>query len=168
MDEGQEQLRDHVLNQIREIYSYEYYNSTISHHFFLRTAPIELQRSIESLLIWNDDNNLRNLLRRQLGGSSWIIISDVYHEIYLMRPEIDFIDTNKAHYDGILKRSKLLTLRSLSYLEGTPATFVAVTSQVNYTTHVGSTIIIDFNNELYIMLSSTMTTITTITATITT
>ena len=143
-----EAQQERVLDMIRETYPREYYNSTISHHFFLRMVPIELQKSIQNL-IWKDE--ILRFVRSKLPKHTRIV-PDVYHEIYFMRPEIDFIDSNKAHYDGILKMlppTRLLTLRSLTYLQGNPATFVAMTSMVNYTTDVGSSIIIDFNRELH-------------------
>jgi hypothetical protein len=66
------------------------------------------------------------------------VIPDVYHEIYLMRPEFDLVDHDKIHLDGILKLPGLCTLRVLTYLSGDSATLVALTSQRNYTAHSGT------------------------------
>jgi hypothetical protein len=66
-----------------------------------------------------------------------------------MRPEFDLVDQHKVHYDGILKLPGICTLRSLTYLPGTPATLVALTSHHNYTTLPGTSIVVDFNRELH-------------------
>lgn len=142
-----------ALELIRQTYPSAYSNSAISHHFFVRLAPKALQTSI-SKFVWTSELiqaiavPSHHRFPQQL-AQRCRIVPDVYHEIYLMRPETDFLDEHKAHYDGILKIPGLCTLRSLTYLEGRPATFVAATSGLNYTTYSGSTIILDFNRELH-------------------
>jgi hypothetical protein len=146
---------DETLTLIQQSYPYAYYNSTISHHYFVRMAPRALQIAI-SKLVWTADI-LRSVISciadnrtTALFGTAKRsrIVRDVYDEICLMRPEVDFVDEYKSHYDGILKVPGLLTLRSLTYLQGGQATLVAATSGRNYTTDSGSTIILDFNREL--------------------
>jgi hypothetical protein len=146
--------RQEALELIRGTYPSAYSDSAMSHHFFVRLAPPALQASI-SKFVWTSES-IQSLAVlpshgrcRQQMGQRHRIVPDVYHEIYLMRHEADFLDEHKAHYDGILKIPGLHTLRSLTYLEGRPATFVAATSGLNYTTHAGSTIVIDFNRELH-------------------
>jgi hypothetical protein len=132
-----------TLDLIRETYS-AYYNSTISHHFFVRLAPSTLQHEL-SKFVWNDD--ALKAVRSQFPAGAFVV-PDVYHEIYVMRPEIDFLDADKKHFDGP-KVPGLTTLRSLIYLEGPRARFVAETSGRNYTTDEGSTIVLDFYRELH-------------------
>ena len=131
-----------ALDLIRETYNYD--NSNISHHFFVRLAPSTLQHEL-SKFVWND-NALRAVRSRFPAGA--FVVPDVYHEIYVMRPEIDFLDADKKHFDGP-KVQGLTTLRSLIYLKGARARFVAETSARNYTTDEGSTIILDFYRELH-------------------
>lgn len=137
--------RARAMVLIQQTFRHEYFNSPISHHFFVRMAPTALREEI-SRFVWTDDV-LRQI--RFHFPSSTMIIPDVYHEIYLMRPEFDFVDENKAHYDGILNLPGIRTLRSLTYLEGAPATLVASSSRRNFTTDAGSTIVLDFNRELH-------------------
>ena len=132
-----------ALDLIRETYG-AYDNSTISRHYFVRLAPSTLQHEL-SKFVWND-NALRAVRSRFPAGA--FVVPDVYHEIYVMRPEIDFLDADKKHFDGP-KVPGLTTLRSLIYLEGPRARFVAETSARNYTTDEGSTIILDFYRELH-------------------
>ena len=133
-----------ALDLIRETYGAYVNNSTISHHFFVRLAPSTLQHEL-SKFVWNA-NALKAVRSRFPAGA--FVVPDVYHEIYVMRPEIDFLDADKKHFDGP-KVPGLTTLRSLIYLEGTRARFVAETSARNYTTDEGSTIILDFYRELH-------------------
>ena len=132
-----------ALDLIRETYG-AYANSTISRHLFVRLAPSTLQNEL-SRFVWND--NALRAIRAQFPAGAFIV-PDVYHEIYVMRPEIDFLDADKKHFDGP-KVPGLTTLRSLIYLEGARARFVAETSARNYTTDEGSTIILDFYRELH-------------------
>ena len=132
-----------ALDLIRETYG-AYANSTISRHLFVRLAPSTLQNEL-SKFVWND--NALRAIRAQFPAGAFIV-PDVYHEIYVMRPEIDFLDADKKHFDGP-KVPGLTTLRSLIYLEGARARFVAETSARNYTTDEGSTIILDFYRELH-------------------
>ena len=117
-----------ALDLIRETYG-AYANSTISRHLFVRLAPSTLQNEL-SKFVWND--NALRAIRAQFPAGAFIV-PDVYHEIYVMRPEIDFLDADKKHFDGP-KVPGLTTLRSLIYLEGARARFVAETSARNYTT----------------------------------
>ena len=110
-----------ALDLIRETYNYD--NSNISHHFFVRLAPSTLQHEL-SKFVWND--NAMKAVRSKFPAGAFVV-PDVYHEIYVMRPEIDFLDADKKHFDGP-KVPGLTTLRSLIYLEGAPARFVAETS----------------------------------------
>jgi hypothetical protein len=139
------EAQQRALDLIRSAYNSAYSNSTISHHFFVRMAPLALQEAI-SQFVWN--SNVLCAIRSRFPPHAWVV-QDVYHEIYLMQPEMDFVDENKAHYDGILKLPGISTLRSLTYMEGPPATLVAATSMLNYTTDVGSAILLDFNRELH-------------------
>jgi len=145
--------QEEALTLIRESYPSAYSNSTISHHFFVRMAPTALQTAI-SRFVWTTPF-LRTVLsccpdRKVCFGKNRVkVVRDVFDEIYLMRPEIDFVDEYKSHYDGILKLPGVLTLRSLTYLQGGYATFVAVTSGRNYTTGSGSAVVLDFNRELH-------------------
>ena len=132
-----------ALDLIRETYG-AYANSTISRHLFVRLAPSTLQNEL-SRFVWND--NALRAIRAQFPAGAFIV-PDVYHEIYVMRPEIDFLDADKKHFDGP-KVQGLTTLRSLIYLKGARARFVAETSARNYTTDEGSTIILDFYRELH-------------------
>ena len=132
-----------ALDLIRETYG-AYANSTISRHLFVRLAPSTLQNEL-SKFVWND--NALRAIRAQFPAGAFIV-PDVYHEIYVMRPEIDFLDADKKHFDGP-KVQGLTTLRSLIYLKGARARFVAETSARNYTTDEGSTIILDFYRELH-------------------
>ena len=132
-----------ALDLIHETYG-AYVNSTISHHIFVRLAPAALQHEL-SKFVWND-TTLR-AVRSQFPAGAFVV-PDVYHEIYVMRPEIDFLDADKKHFDGP-KVPGLTTLRSLIYLEGPRARFVAETSSRNYTTDEGSTIVLDFYRELH-------------------
>ena len=132
-----------ALDLIRETYG-AYANSTISHHHFVRLAPSTLQHEL-SKFVWNH-NALRAVRAHFPAGA--FVVPDVYHEIYVMRPEIDFLDADKKHFDGP-KVQGLTTLRSLIYLKGARARFVAETSARNYTTDEGSTIILDFYRELH-------------------
>ncbi len=133
-----------ALDLIRETYGAYVNNSTISHHFFVRLAPAALQHEL-SKFVWND--NALRAVRAQFPAGAFVV-PDVYHEIYVMRPEIDFLDADKKHFDGP-KVPGLTTLRSLIYLDGPRARFVAETSARNYTTDEGSTIILDFYRELH-------------------
>ncbi len=133
-----------ALDLIRETYGAYVNNSTISHHFFVRLAPSTLQHEL-SKFVWNA-NALKAVRSRFPAGA--FVVPDVYHEIYVMRPELDFLDADKKHFDGP-KVPGLTTLRSLIYLEGARARFVAETSARNYTTDEGSTIILDFYRELH-------------------
>ena len=132
-----------ALDLIRETYG-AYANSTISRHLFVRLAPSTLQNEL-SKFVWND--NALRAIRAQFPAGAFIV-PDVYHEIYVMRPEIDFLDADKKHFDGP-KVPGLTTLRSLIYLDGPRARFVAETSARNYTTDEGSTIVLDFYRELH-------------------
>ncbi len=139
-----------AVASIRETYPEEFYHSAISHHFFVRMAPVELRNHL-SKCIWT--NKMLLAIRKSFPPRTKCI-PDVYDEIYLMRPEFDFLDGHKAHYDGILNIPGLHTIRSITYLEGTTATLVASSTQMNFTTDVGSTILLDFNRELHFALLS--------------
>ena len=84
-----------ALDLIRETYG-AYANSTISRHLFVRLAPSTLQNEL-SKFVWND--NALRAIRAQFPAGAFIV-PDVYHEIYVMRPEIDFLDADKKHFDG--------------------------------------------------------------------
>lgn len=148
-----------VLVLIQQTFPQAYYNSSISHHFFVRMATPALQEQ-EARFVWTD-----NILCRiwQQYPSSTRVIPDVYHKIYLMQPEFDFVDDQNAHYDGILSLPGVRALRLLTYLvsqesPATSAVLVASSSQQNFSTDAGSTIALDFNRESHYasMLKRTM------------
>ena len=133
-----------ALHMIQRNYPYESTKSTISHHAFVRTAPSDLQKEISNF-VWTP-----RIIQEQFPNK--MIVNDVFHEIYWMRPEFDLVDDKKIHYDGVLKvlfPSTISTIRSLTYMKGNTATFFALTSQQNFTTRPGTAVAIDFNRELH-------------------
>ncbi|CAB9511138.1 expressed unknown protein [Seminavis robusta] len=135
---------ERALSLIEKYYPHESSSSPISHHAFVRMAPLDLQKEI-SKFVWN-----RRIIRQHFPNHK--VYFDSFHEIYWMRPEFDLVDPKKIHYDGVIKvMFPFSTVRSLTYLKETtnPATLVALTSQRNFTTHQGTAIVIDFNRELH-------------------
>lgn len=130
-----------ALSFIQNTYRKDFYNSTISHHHFVRTAPRTIQDTL-SEFVWNDSvlkevrtkfvvgashestgataTSLNNHHSR--GSSGVAVIQDVFDEIYIMRPEFDMLDQKKVHYDGNLKLPGICTIRALTYLSGKDAT----------------------------------------------
>jgi hypothetical protein len=153
-----------ALSLIQKTYRKEYYNSSISHHHFVRTAPGAIQDTL-SEFVWSD-SALKQARKkfgakvahdatgaatsRNNGGDARVrVIQDVFDEIYIMRPEFDLLDEKKIHYDGNLKLPGICTIRALTYLSGKDATLVALTSRQNYTTRNHSSIVLDFDRELH-------------------
>ena len=147
-----------ALFLIQNTYRQDYYNSSISHHHFVRTAPGAIQDTL-SEFVWSNSAlkqartkfDATGATSRNInGGDAGVrVIHDVFDEIYIMRQEFDLLDEKKIHYDGILKLPGICTIRELTYLSGKDATFVALTSQQNYTTRNHSSIIFDFDRELH-------------------
>lgn len=147
-----------ALSLIQNTYRQDYYNSSISHHHFVRTAPGAIQDTL-SEFVWSDSAlkqartkfDATSAISRNInGGDAGIrVIHDVFDEIYIMRPEFDLLDEKKIHYDGNLKLPGICTIRALTYLSGKDATLVALTSQQNYTTRNHSSIVLDFDRELH-------------------
>ncbi|VEU42312.1 unnamed protein product [Pseudo-nitzschia multistriata] len=153
-----------ALSLIKSAYHQDYYNSSISHHYFVRTAPSNIQEEL-SKFVWSGSvlKQIRARLRGTDGdcdadfaNSDFRVIPDVFDEVYFMRPELDLLDEKKIHFDGNLKVPGICTIRALTYLSGNDATLFALTSDENYTTYSHSSIILDFNRELhYVALNST-------------
>ena len=146
-----------ALSLIQETYQQNYYNSSISHHHFVRTAPDEIQDTL-SEFVWSNSTlkqvrtkfEMRPANRTTLdAGGGITVIKDVFDEIFLMRPEFDLLDDKKVHYDGNLKIPGICTIRALTYLSGKDATLLALTSQQNYTTRNQTSIVLDFDRELH-------------------
>mmetsp|Transcript_22048 Transcript_22048/g.25388 ORF Transcript_22048/g.25388 Transcript_22048/m.25388 type:complete len:456 (+) Transcript_22048:193-1560(+) len=147
-----------ALSLIQNTYRQDYYNSSISHHHFVRTAPGSIQDTL-SEFVWSDSalKQARTKFdatgatsRNNNGGDAGVrVIHDVFDEIYIMRREFDLLDEKKIHYDGNLKLPGICTIRALTYLSGKDATLVALTSQQNYTTRNHSSIVLDFDRELH-------------------
>ena len=138
-----------VLALIQKEYSGDYYNSSISHHYFVRTAPRAIQDAL-SEFVWTDSalKEVRSKFETSAGGSVKVV-HDVFDEIYLMRPEFDLADQKKVHYDGNLKISGICTIRALTYISGKNATLFALTSQENFTTFNHTAVVLDFDRELH-------------------
>lgn len=150
-----------ALSLIQDTYRRDYYNSSISHHHFVRTAPAEIQETL-SEFVWS--NSALKQVRSKFGatdaqdetstisrnnGGGVRVIQDVFDEIYLMRPEFDLLDQKKVHYDGNLKLPGICTIRALTYLSGKDAMLFALTSQQNFTTRNQTSIVLDFDRELH-------------------
>ena len=87
------------------------------------------------------------------GGSGGVrVIPDVFDEIYIMRPEFDWVDDKKVHYDGNLKFPGICTVRALTYLSGQDATLFALTTRANYTTRSHTSIVLDFDREMHFVV----------------
>ena len=178
-NDGQQERQDameQTVAMLNEFYPKES-ASAISHHAFVHKAPLSIQKRIGQY-VWNQQSLAKLATHVRLPGSpdannnndnatkKFHIIPDWCNsEIYWMRPEFDFVDEHKIHYDGILKLPGICTVRSLTYLSSSPsepATLVALTSGRNFTTHVGSSIVLDFNRELhYAQLAPPPTNVTT-------
>jgi len=147
---------DRALSLIQDTYHQGYYNSSISHHYFVRTAAVAVQDSL-SEFVWSNTalKKVRTNFAKAANdaasndGEGIKLIPDVFDEIYLMRPEFDLLDDKKIHYDGNLKIPGICTIRALTYLSGKDATFFALTSRKNYTTHTHSSIVLDFDREMH-------------------
>eukprot|EP00532_Pseudo-nitzschia_australis_P007095 CAMPEP_0168179394 /NCGR_PEP_ID=MMETSP0139_2-20121125/9821_1 /TAXON_ID=44445 /ORGANISM="Pseudo-nitzschia australis, Strain 10249 10 AB" /LENGTH=432 /DNA_ID=CAMNT_0008099223 /DNA_START=118 /DNA_END=1416 /DNA_ORIENTATION=- len=149
-----------ALSLIQSAYHQDYYNSSISHHYFVRMAPSDVQEQL-SVFVWSDSvlKQIRTEFRGIDGDGNPIhskhrdrgfrVIPDVFDQVYFMRPEPDLLDEKKIHYDGNLKLSGICTIRALTYLSGKDATLFALTSGQNYTTHNHTSIVLDFDRELH-------------------
>jgi len=145
-----------ALSLIQDAYHQGYYNSSISHHYFVRTAPVTVQDTL-SEFVWSDSALKQVRTKFEMANDPVSpnndegikVIHDVFDEIYLMRPEFDLLDEKKIHYDGNLKIPGICTIRALTYLSGKDATFFALTSQQNYTTKSHSSVVLDFDREMH-------------------
>ena len=146
-DSVERDASDRALRLIQEAYSEEYYNSSISHHHFVRTAPSAI-RDVLSEFVWTN-STLKEVRAKFETSGSIKLIPDVFDEIYLMRPEFDLVDLKKVHYDGNLKVPGICTIRALTYLSGKDATLYALTSQGNFTTSSHTAVVLDFDRELH-------------------
>eukprot|EP00536_Pseudo-nitzschia_multiseries_P015178 jgi/Psemu1/41538/gm1.41538_g len=146
-----------ALSLIQTAYHRDYYNSSISHHHFVRIAPTAIQNEL-SKFVWSTSvlKQIRAEFKRGDGedddtanNRGMRVIPDVFDEVYLMRPESDLLDEKKVHFDGNLKIPGTCTIRALTYLSGKDATLFALTSERNYTTRNHTSIVLDFDRELH-------------------